>query len=113
MGLDSKKIGQRIRYFRLEKKMTQEDLGKSVFVSGKHINYIENGKKVPSLELLVLTANILGVSANELLADSLNCLVANADQEILNFFHDCNRDERAIIMKVALTLKNILQEHKI
>lgn len=113
MGFESNQIGKRIKQFRIGKKMTQENLGNKVFVSGKHINYIENGKKLPSLELLVLIANALEVSANDLLVDSLSKLEPNENQEVQDFFYECNYEEKTIIIKVARALKKILREHKI
>ncbi len=71
MAVDYESIGKRIKHYRTEKKMSQEALGQIVFASSNHISYIETGVKTPSLELLILIANALDVSADDLLTDNL------------------------------------------
>lgn len=113
MGINIVNIGKRIRYYRVNKKMTQEDLGKAIFVSGKHINYIENGKKAPSLELLISIANTLEASANDLLADNLTMSGNMESQELSDLFQDCNFEERIFLKKTVQAIKKILREHNI
>lgn len=67
MALDSKAIGQRIKYYRTERKLSQEELADLVGTTSKHVSKIETGAKAISLELLILLANALKVSANDLL----------------------------------------------
>ena len=44
MAIDVESIGKRIKRYWTDKRMSQEDLGKVVFVNNGHISRIESGK---------------------------------------------------------------------
>ncbi len=69
--MDTKAIGQRIKKAREATGITQDELAKAVDCSTKHIGALERGIKTPSLDMLVVIANTLGVSADLLLQDVL------------------------------------------
>ena len=64
-------IGKRIRKCREEKNWRQEDLAERAELSVIYIGMIERGEKLPRLQTFVKLANILEVSADQLLADVL------------------------------------------
>ena len=70
MNLDS--IGKRIRQFRVEKKMRQEDLAEKTGLSANYIGMVERSEKIPSLETFIHIANALSISADMLLVDVLD-----------------------------------------
>ena len=59
-------IGNKIRYYRNENKMTQDDLAKKVGVTRQTIGMIENGKFNPSLALCIAICKALGKTLNDL-----------------------------------------------
>ena len=65
--MEMKDIGKRIRRKRIETGWCQEELAEKVDLSAPYIGMIERGKKVPRLETFVEIANVLEVSADELL----------------------------------------------
>ena len=70
VALDS--IGKNIRKYRLAKKLRQEDLAERAELSTNYIGMIERGEKMPSLETFIAIVNVLGVSADVVLADVLD-----------------------------------------
>lgn len=52
---------KRLKEKRKERKYTQEELGKGIFVSKQEICLYENGKRTPPLEVLMRIANFLEV----------------------------------------------------
>lgn len=60
------------------------------------------------LETLVEIANSLGVSADDLLVDSLTHSVSTADSEIHKLLIDCNKTEEEILTEMVKALKAIL-----
>ena len=113
MALDYKSIGKRIKRYRIDKKMSQENLGRAVAVNYQHISNIESGRRYPSLELLVMIANALDVSADDLLTDNLKHSSSPVGTEIHDLLLDCNNDEKAILIKTVRFLKATLVEHGI
>lgn len=65
-------IGKTIKFHRLKAGITQEELGKKVFVSKQAVSKWENGKTLPDIEMIKKLAEILSIPHNEILGDSLN-----------------------------------------
>lgn len=60
-------LGQRIKRARLDAKLSQRELASQVGVSYPHISKIEVGVESASSELLTKIADVVGISADELL----------------------------------------------
>lgn len=108
MAINYINIGKRIGNFRNKKGMSQEELGERANISRKHISLIEIGSSSPSLDTLVNIANALGVSADDLLVDSLDYPISTADSELHRLLLDCNRTEEEILIRTVKELKAIL-----
>ena len=61
------RIGERMREYRRSIKMTQADFASRLGVTGAAVSAYETGNRLPSYEVLVKIANILGVSTDALL----------------------------------------------
>ena len=90
--------------------MSQEDLARAVHISGRHISNIETGAKAPSLELLILLANALEVSADDLLTDSLLHSSSPVGTEIYDLLLDCNHDEKEMLTRLLMFMKALFTE---
>lgn len=110
MAVNNKQLGARIKQKRMEMHISQEALGKKVYVNNEHISRIESGKINLSVDLLVLIANALDVSADDLLQDSLLHPGSHANAEINDILLDCNPDERAMLIRTMKFLKALLSE---
>ena len=64
--LDYIAIGDRIRKYREQSRMTQEQLSESCSLSTGYIGHLERGTRSPSLETLVKISQILRVSLDDL-----------------------------------------------
>ena len=113
MAIDSKSIGNRIKAYRSNLGISQEELGAAVYVTGKHLSYLETGAKVPSLELLILIANALDVSADDLLIDNLTHTSSPVGRELHALLQDCNHDEREMLMRLLKFTKELFSEFNI
>lgn len=67
-----KEIGLRISKLRIEKKMSQKELGSEIGVSRDIINFYETGKRVPKTETLIYLSNFFNVSTDYLLCITNN-----------------------------------------
>lgn len=57
--LKIKKVGDRLKYLRLKRGVTQEKLAEQAGVTINYISRIENGTRTPSMELLKKFGEIL------------------------------------------------------
>lgn len=108
MALDYSALGKRISNFRNASGFTQEQFCEKLNMSRKHISQIEAATSRPSLEALVDIANLLGISADDLLVDSLTHSASTADSEIHRLLLDCNTLEQEILTRMIKELKAIL-----
>ena len=70
-------IGKRIKDMRLEKGMSQQELGDMIGVTKVSICGYENGTRAPSLDILQGILDVFGVSADYLLGRELNVVCEN------------------------------------
>ncbi len=110
MAIDYESIGRRVKYYRTERGLSQEALAEQIGTIHKHISNIETGVRAPSLELLILIANVLDVSADDLLTDNLKHSSSPVGTEIHDLLLDCNHDEKAILTRTLTFLKALLSE---
>ncbi|WP_250295838.1 WO male-killing family protein Wmk [Wolbachia endosymbiont of Oedothorax gibbosus] len=77
------KVGQRVKYWRLERRYTQEDLAKEIGVTRQVVLQYEKGTRRISIEKLYAIAEVLSVSVTDLISLS-NEKICLKDEEILN-----------------------------
>lgn len=63
----TKLICKRIKKYRSDRGLTQEDLAEKVGVSRVYIGYVEQGRNTPSLETLEKIAKALKIKITEIL----------------------------------------------
>ena len=100
-----KNLGKRISNFRNASGLTQEQFGEKLNMSRKHISQVEAGISRPSLEAVIEIANFLGISADDLLVDSLTHSASTADTEIHHLLLDCNEIEQEILIRMVAELR--------
>lgn len=108
MAIDYEVLGKRISNARKQTGITQEALGEQLNMTQKHISVIEAAINRPSLDTLVDIANVLNVSADDLLVDSLTHSASTDDSEIHHLLLDCNTLEREILTRMVKEVKAIL-----
>lgn len=102
MSMDT--IGKRIRFFREEKKWSQEVFAEKLGLSLTYVGMLERGEKLPKLETFIKIANTLDVSADLLLADVLNTGYSIKSSEFSKKLEALPADEREKIYDVVETM---------
>ena len=106
--MDFKKIGDRIRYFRNKRSLTQQSLAEKIGLARESVARIESGKEKTSLETLIKIANTLKISADDLLAEQLFFSPAYQNSELHKLLLDCTKTEESILIQTMIALKKIL-----
>jgi transcriptional regulator with XRE-family HTH domain len=89
-------IGKRIKDLRIEKGMSQQDLGDLVGVTKVSICGYENGTRTPSLETFDLLADIFGTTTDYLLGRE----VPVVSEETNEFVGTISKDDIEIIQEL-------------
>lgn len=113
MELDFKAIGKRIKIARINKNMTQEAVADKIGVTPQHVSNIETGNSSVSLTTLVAIANLLTVSADELLCDTVLMTKPVFEKEAKELFSDCNEYEVRVLVDVLKATKNSMRTVKL
>lgn len=96
-------ISKQIKKYRLDSKLSQEDLAEKVFVTRQTISNWENGKNYPDINSLVLLSTLFGVSLDILVKGDLEEMKEEIKTEDIKKF---NRD--GMIFTVLLMATGIL-----
>lgn len=111
MGLNYRVIGQRIMFIRKQNHISQLRFSELIDKSPAYVSYIETGKKSMSLNTFVQIANVLGITADMLLAEQLTGSAVVDSQELAMLLEGCGNSARVIITDVVKALKVTLHEH--
>lgn len=129
--LNLEKIGNKITNRRKELNMSQKELSEKLFVTHQAVSKWENGKSIPSIELLYDLTEVLNVSIDYLLKDTeqidyeslmhqssrehvLHTFFQsdNKDQDLEEIFYLLNSNERRLIIDKMINLSlDISLEH--
>lgn len=82
-------IGENIKRIRKERGLTQEELGKSIDISGVAIMRYEKGQREPKIETIKKIASALGVSEYELQGVDSNIIIKSLSStaSFYNYLH--------------------------
>ena len=108
MSINCIALGKRICFYRLKFNITQEKLAALTNWSREYIAYLESGTKTPSLPTLIDLANVLHISVDDLLVDSLDYSFSTSGSDLHRLLLDCNQTEQEIIIRMVKELKATL-----
>lgn len=101
----SKKIGARIREFRVQKHMSQANLAEKAHISLSQLNDIENGKSAMLLPTFIRLVEALQVSADVLLRSDIPAVNNLYKSEFAEVLADCTPSEIDSILKIVKEVK--------
>ena len=107
-NIDYAALGKRIKNKRDENKLTQEQLGEMCELSAAHIGHIERGTRILSVDVLFRIAQVLNVSVDYLLFDSVeNNNILNSITPILK---DSDKNKVNNFLKTVRVLAENIDE---
>lgn len=112
MELDNIRLGKRIKAARKRRGLSQMALSEALDCTPNHLSYIENGSRSLSLAKFVQLANTLGVSADELLMDSLDNTTKAMDHTYSSIIAGCSAHEKRILLSIIFAVKGIMDESR-
>ena len=113
MAINYRRIGAKIQYYRLIQGITQEGLAEAAAVSRRYISDLELGKKGVSLETLITVVNILKVSVDDVLSDSLVEKQSSILSIHFDIFGDCSKDETDFLLDILKEVKQIIRDYHV
>ena len=99
------KLGRRVRHFRLEKSLTQEEVAELCGLSTKHISDLERGKANVTVMVLDKVAASVSTTAIDLLANEHEAGRALLVEEITQFLATADDEKLRLLYRI---MKGIL-----
>lgn len=99
-------LGRRIREERQKLHLTQEQLAEKLNVSTTYIGFIERGERSITLGKLTLLANILGVSVDYLLSDTITPSPSSNEKLWLELLSSATEEQQKLIIDMAKLILN-------
>lgn len=112
MTLDYQAIGKRIKIARIRNDITQERLAELVDLSTGHMSNIETGSGNVSLKTLVNIANVLDVSMEYLVSDSVVNSSVVIRKDIQDILEDCDEYEIKAIAHIMMAVKEAMRKDR-
>ena len=112
MEINYIKLGDRIRFYRQQAKLSQEELAEATELSNVHVSKIENGNTKHSVEIIVNIATTLRITPDLLLIDSLPEHPQNKN-DLNTLLLECTPEEVSILVDNFTGLKKTLSKYQI
>ena len=109
MSLNFKVIGKRVKEYRGNKGLSQEEVAEMCNLSTSYISQIESGKKKASLKSLVKIGNILEIPTATLLNGNQDNESLEYKSKLMWIIEDCNDYEKQVIFDLVIALKRSLR----
>jgi len=94
-------IGETIKYYRKQKRLTQAQMADLAYTDNCHISRIEKGRKTPSVPMVQGIASVLGIPAWVLLYGK----ISSSALEFLSLLEDCTENEQAELCSNLTAMK--------
>lgn len=101
-------IGSKIRQYRIECGITQEDLALQINTSAPYISKLERGIKKPSLEKLSEIAEVLNVTVNDLIYCTPYPINGSVDPKLQHMISLCPPEKQKMINKSITEIVKIM-----
>ena len=107
--VDKLTMGDRIKEARKKAGLTQEKLAERLDISVEFVGQIERGQKLPGMQVFIKLIEVLNVSADYLLRDSISTGQLFGDNALGSKIEQLSRKERIALEAIIDTY---LQYHK-
>lgn len=91
-------IGKQIRKYRMEAKLSQDELADKIYVTRQTISNWENDRNYPDIRSLVLLSSVFGISLDILVKGDLKAMKEQIDEEDIRRF---KRDQKVYLIMLA------------
>ena len=113
MKTDYSLIGERIKFWRQQRSLTQEQLAEMVELTPGFISLIETGKKRASLETLISICRALNITLNDLLVGNQIIHDTAYNAEFWELTVKLNESERHLVFEITKAVcKTIYRNRK-
>ena len=86
--MNYKILGERVRQYRKEMQLTQEELAVKIGMSASFLGHIERGTRILSVDTLVSLCHVLGCTPNDLLSAEIDVTAHDLPENLQAFWQE-------------------------
>ncbi len=98
--MDYVKLGEKIKKERVHNRLTQEMLAEMAEITSSYVGQIERGERKVTLSKLVRIANVLNVSVDYLLSDTIDMIDDDLEIEVKNAMNNMEEKDKKMIIDI-------------
>lgn len=102
--IDKKLFGKRIKELREKRGMTQEELSNLLNIEWQHVSRLENGRNLPSCNILISLAQIFDIDTRKLVEYDHLDANANIDTAITKKLTLASDEQKKLIYKIITAI---------
>jgi len=106
--MDYVKLGEKIKRERVHNRLTQEMLAEMAEITSSYVGQIERGERKVTLSKLVRIANVLNVSVDYLLSDTIDMIEDDLEVEVKNAMNNMAEKDK----KMVIDIIKIINDYK-
>jgi len=106
--MDYVKLGEKIKRERVHNRLTQEMLAEMAEITSSYVGQIERGERKVTLSKLVRIANVLNVSVDYLLSDTIDTIDDDLEIEVKNAMNNMAEKDK----KMVIDIIKIINDYK-
>lgn len=106
--MDYVKLGEKIKMERVHHRLTQEMLAEMAEITSSYVGQIERGERKVTLSKLVRIANVLNVSVDYLLSDTIDMIEDDLEIEVKNAMNNMAEKDK----KMVIDIIKIINDYK-
>ena len=95
-------IGDRLKKYRIEKKLTQEVLAEQINISTDLLRNIENGRNIGSVPTLLNLCNFLEITPDMIFEPLLTSKVETLDTTLTEYINSISREDKECLKRIII-----------
>ena len=113
LSVNYEALGLRIKELRNHFGYSQDQLAEKLSITRSYLAKIESGTRYPSLDVLLVIAELFNMTLEELLSERCSDALLLSETDFRTLLSNCNSEELKALMRILVFMKELLSDYGI
>ena len=113
MSVNYEALGLRIKELRNHFGFSQDQLADKLSITRSYLAKIESGNRYPSLDILIMIAELFNITLEELLSERYSDSFLLSETDFRTLLSNCNSEELKALLRILVFMKELLSDYGI
>ena len=113
MSVNYEALGLRIKELRNHFGFSQDQLADKLSITRSYLAKIESGNRYPSLDILIMIAELFNITLEELLSERYSDSFLLSETDFRTLLSNCNSEELKALLRILIFMKELLSDYGI